>query len=150
MFFVGIDPGKSGAIAVLDSLESQGRELECTKLSHTERDVWAQLEALDAAESVALIERIVAMPISSKGNMTKLAISYGFMRGLLVASQIPFDELLPVQWQKKMSCLTRGDKNVSKARAQQLFPSYQVFHWNADAILLAECCRRTYNQRNGR
>lgn len=147
MNFIGIDCGKSGAIAVIK--DDDDSELECTKLDNTERDIWAALSMLDPFESAAVIERIVAMPKSGKSQMAKLAQNYGFMRGLLIAAEITFDEMLPREWQKEMKCLTKGDKNISKARAQQLFPKYPVYHWNADAILLAVCSRRKYVLQNG-
>lgn len=43
-----------------------------------------------------------------------------------------------------MGCLTNGDKNITKQRAQQLFPSAKVTHKIADALLLAEYCRRVH------
>lgn len=147
MNFVGIDCGVSGAIAVINDLDET--EVSMTKLSNTERDIWAELNNLDSFESFAIIERICGMPKSGKFQMTKLATSYGFMRGLLVASEIAFEEYLPSQWQKEMRCLTKGDKNVSKARAQQLFPHIKVTHWNADALLLASFGQRLYRQRMG-
>jgi hypothetical protein len=59
-----------------------------------------------------------------------------------MAAGIPYDLVLPVKWQTAMSCRTKGDKNVSKARAQQLFPDVKVTHAIADALLIAEFCRR--------
>jgi hypothetical protein len=41
-----------------------------------------------------------------------------------------------------MSCLTKGDKNVTKSRAQELFPEVKVTHAIADALLIAEYGRR--------
>jgi hypothetical protein len=41
-----------------------------------------------------------------------------------------------------MRCLTKGDKNVSKARAQELFPALKITHATADALLIAEYGRR--------
>lgn len=41
-----------------------------------------------------------------------------------------------------MGCLTKGDKNISKARAQQLFPTAKITHATADALLLAEWRRK--------
>jgi hypothetical protein len=37
---------------------------------------------------------------------------------------------------------TKGDKNVSKRRAQELFPQLKVTHATADALLIAEYGRR--------
>jgi hypothetical protein len=60
----------------------------------------------------------------------------------LTAADVPFDEVLPVKWQTVMGCRSGGDKNITKARAQQLFPHVKVTHAIADALLLAEFCRR--------
>jgi hypothetical protein len=43
-----------------------------------------------------------------------------------------------------MARLTKGDKHISKQRAQQLFPSAKVTHAIADALLLAEYCGRVH------
>ena len=60
----------------------------------------------------------------------------------LCAATIPYEEVTPQKWQKALGCRTGGDKNVSKARAQALFPLQNITHAIADALLLAEYCRR--------
>jgi len=72
----------------------------------------------------------------------KFGQSYGFLRGVLIASEIRFVEVRPQEWQKAMGCLSRGDKNVTKAKAQQLWPAQKITHATADALLLAEYFRR--------
>ncbi len=74
--------------------------------------------------------------------MFKFGASYGFLKGLLVGMQIEFEEVTPQKWQKAMGCMTKGDKNVSKSAAQRLFPREKVVHATADAMLIAEFCRR--------
>lgn len=63
---------------------------------------------------------------------------------VLVGIGIPFEERVPRVWQKIMGCLTGGDKNVSKARAQQLFPQIKVTHAIADSLLIASAARILY------
>jgi hypothetical protein len=41
-----------------------------------------------------------------------------------------------------MGCLTKGDKNVSKRKAQELFPSTKVTHAIADSMLIAAYGRK--------
>ena len=52
----------------------------------------------------------------------------GVMRGHLAATGIPFDEPVPRKWQAALSCLSGGDKNVTKRRAceRQLFPRPRI------------------------
>lgn len=148
MIILGIDPGQSGAIAIISP---DGRRAE-QRLSATETDIWYFLfnwHPHDKCESFAFVERVHSMPKQGVASSFKFGQNYGFLRGLLTALRIPFEEVTPQRWQKEMACLTKGDKNVSKARAQQLFPQLKVCHWNADALLIAEFGRRVLNQRNG-
>jgi len=36
-----------------------------------------------------------------------------------------------------LGCLSKGDKNVTKAKAQEQFPNIKVTHATADALLIA-------------
>jgi hypothetical protein len=74
---------------------------------------------------------------------------YGGLLMLLTALDIPFDQITPRKWQTAMGCLSGGDKNVTKRRAQQLFPKLTITHAIADALLLAEFCRRVRGSEYG-
>lgn len=142
MRFLGIDPGASGAIAIL-SLENP--ELVLTmKLTETERDVWEFIKTSGAG--CAILERVGAFPGQGVSSTFKFGASFGFCRGLLIAAQIPFALITPGVWQKNLGCLSKGDKNVTKAKAQELFPALKVTHAIADAILIAEYNRRNHQQ----
>jgi crossover junction endodeoxyribonuclease RuvC len=144
MLFLGIDPGKSGAIAVL------GPDwVDTIKLDNTERDIWEFLtsDTRYAADDgqipcFAMLEQVHSMPGQGVASMFKFGQSYGFLRGILIASNIPFETVTPAKWQGVLGCRSKGDKNVTKAKAQELFPSEKVTHATADALLLAEYCRR--------
>lgn len=140
MIYIGVDPGGSGAIACLSD-----EGVAFTKNSETETDVcdWLVENGLrDGYGTCALIERVHSMPKQGVASSFKFGQSYGFLRGLLIACKIPFEEVSPVKWQTAMGCRSGGDKNVTKARAQQLFPKVKITHANADALLIAEYCRR--------
>jgi hypothetical protein len=55
----------------------------------------------------------------------------------LTAAGIPFTRIRPQVWQKKLGCMTKGNKNITKQKAQELFPSIKVTHAIADALLIA-------------
>jgi len=61
----------------------------------------------------------------------------------------PIIDVSPVKWQSALSCLTKGKKNVTKARAQQWFPKIKVTHGIADALLIAEYGRRVEKDNDG-
>lgn len=137
--WIGVDPGASGAIACLSNEGS----VEFIKNDSTERDLAEWLLDWNCLEAFGVIERVGAFPGQGVSSTFKFGQSYGFLRGLLIACRIPFEEVSPVKWQTAMGCRSGGDKNVTKARAQQLFPGVKITHANADAILIAEYCRRT-------
>lgn len=141
MVHIGIDPGKSGGIAVID----RGAIRLC-KLNYTEADVAEFLrEASREWDKKAYIERVHSMPKQGVASSFRFGESYGFLRGLLIGLKIPFETVAPGVWQRNLRCLSKGDKNVTKARAQELFPSVKVTHAIADALLIAEFGRRREN-----
>ncbi len=136
MQYLGIDPGQSGGITILDTATSK---IHTCKLSETEQDLWAWLnETTNMLNACATIEQVHAMPKQGVTSSFTFGKNYGFLIGLLTAIQIPFKFVTPQKWQKGMQCLTKGDKNVSKAAAQRLWPTVKVTHAIADSMLIAE------------
>jgi crossover junction endodeoxyribonuclease RuvC len=134
---IGLDPGASGGIAwIVDGVA------DCRKMPETERDIWELLSVLRLRGGTAFIERVHSMPKQGVASSFKFGQQYGTLRGMLIGSEIPFEEVTPQRWQKALGCLTKGDKNVSKAKAQQLFPHLKITHAVADALLIAEYARR--------
>jgi Holliday junction resolvasome RuvABC endonuclease subunit len=148
--FIGVDPGLSGGIARLVVRDGIVRP-EVYPMPETERELWELMHQMNLGFPLgtvfALVERVHAMPRNGSIGNFKLGQSYGSLRLVMVACCIPFEEVTPAKWQKAMGCLTGGDKNISKARAQQLFPEVKLTHRTADALLIAEHCRRTRNER---
>jgi len=144
MFFIGIDPGVSGGIACVTDA---GNAL-AVKMPATDRDVLDAIKAFVRTATVAgdtakaVLERVSSSPQMGVVSAFTFGRGVGALRMALTAAKVPFDEVTPQKWQKATGCLTGGDKNISKRRAQQLFPSITVTHAIADALLLAEYCRR--------
>jgi len=138
--YMGIDPGASGGIAVI---AEAGIPIVVQKLDGmTERDVLDLMREFAPSIRMARIEEVHAMPTNGSVSGFKLGRSYGSLRMALIASGIRFETASPIQWQNFMKCRTGGDKNVSKSRAQILFPTQKITHAIADALLLAEFARR--------
>ncbi len=143
--FIGIDPGQSGGIAIVCEME-RSRTTLAYNMPDTESDTADILREYQqyAAITTCFIEAVHSMPKQGVASSFKFGRSYGFLRGLLIGLKIPFEEITPQTWQKEMNCRTGGDKNVSKAKAQQLWPELKITHALADALLLAECARRRH------
>lgn len=139
--YIGIDPGASGGIAIL----SEGVKPYAVKMPETERDVFDTLNSLKTwhdTEAVAVIEKVHSMPGQGVASTFTFGKGYGALRMALIALEIPYREITPQTWQKALGCMTKGNKNVSKERAQQLFPMLKITHAIADSLLLAEWLRR--------
>jgi hypothetical protein len=148
--YLGIDPGASGGLAA-----SNGGLWSITPMPATERDIWNWI--VDCHALRAVIEKVggyIAGNPSPGSAMFKFGLSYGGLRMALIAASIPFDEVTPQRWQKTLGISPRGKtesksqfKNRLKGKAQQLFPQVNVTLATADAVLLAEYCRREYERK---
>lgn len=144
MINIGIDPGKSGGIAVIDG----NGMAYAHKMPETERDLLDSLmeirrnAVVEGVQCRAALEFVRTMPQNGVKASFTFGMSYGGLRMALIAAGIPFVEVLPRKWQGALGCLTGGDKNVSKAAAQAMFPEQKITHAIADALLIAEWMRR--------
>jgi len=137
---IGIDPGASGGVACLTA---DGQVISVGKLDQTEADIVLMVQIMASlGPCVAYLEAVHSMPAQGVASSFKFGQSFGFLRGCLAALHIRFELVTPQKWQKAMGCLTGGDKNISKAAAQRLFPDIKMTHALADALLIAEYGRR--------
>ena len=138
MNHIGIDPGKSGGIALVSDDHRQA-----WKIPETERDLWELLASFDDGNTFATIEKVASSPQMGVKSAFTFGAGYGKLRMALIAAGIPFETVSPSRWQRTLGCLSKGDKNVTKAKAQELFPELKITHAIADSLLIAEFGRRT-------
>jgi Holliday junction resolvasome RuvABC endonuclease subunit len=138
---IGVDPGANGAIAWIDE-----RGKSCVeKMPDTLQDLWELIRditnfprsAIDGRKYKAYIEQVSSSPQMGVVSAFSFGRGYGNLEMALTAAGIPFERVRPQVWQKAMGCMTKGDKNISKAKAQELFPDKKVIHATADALLIA-------------
>jgi len=139
---IGIDPGKNGGIAWI----ADGKPC-VEKMPETIEDLWDIICDIKAenAHFVAYIEQVHSSPQMGVKSAFTFGNGFGHLEMALTAAAIPFERVRPQVWQKSLGCMTKGDKNVSKRKAQELFPQLKITHATADAILLAEFGRRLQN-----
>lgn len=138
--FLGLDPGAGGGIAVLDR---HGIVITSSKMPDTDHDILGMV-TMYAHRSRAVLELVRSSPAMGVVSAFTFGRGYGGLRMALAACAVPYDEVVPQKWQRALGCLSGGDKNVTKGRAQELFPSVKITHATADALLLAEYCRRMH------
>ena len=146
MIYFGIDPGVGGGIAVVGDGEQFHGPPRLKLKDATEHDIAAWFGLVNVDEPRAVIEAVSSSPQMGVVSAFTFGRSYGMLRGVLVGLAIPFVDVRPQKWQRAMGCLSKGDKNVTKAKAQQLYPGEKITHATADAILLATYCRRHVNE----
>ena len=145
-YFIGIDPGKTGAIAMLRS------DAFCGVWD------WGDMKFLEVikayrAVSHALIERQNTRPGQGVASSGKIMYNFGWWEGLLLGIGIPYETISARMWQKVMfqgvSQKGRDRKEISMEVARKLFPGIagtllarKIDHGRADAILIAEFLRR--------
>lgn len=139
--YVGIDPGVNGGIAVINNL---GRVVQATKMPATNKELLELFRGLSKYWRLAMLERARPSRIMGVTNAFSYGLDYGAIQMGLLAAGIYYVEVVPRVWMTSMECLTKGDKNISKARAQDLFPAVKVTHAIADALLIASYCRKLH------
>ena len=144
--YIGVDPGKSGAICCVDG-DRVGDIITTTDASYSE--IWKEFaEYIHESACIACIESVNAMPGQGVSSTFKFGESYGALLMLLSAAKVSFTRVRPASWcsefgLKRDSSETQSEwKNRHKMLAQELFPDTKITHATADALLIAEYCRR--------
>lgn len=145
--WLGVDPGSSGGFALLDDT---GAIIHMQAMGKTPLDVLNDLKAwavgYTGTETFAVLERVQAYKGSPMGKSScfTFGVGYGQLQMALLALEIPHELVQPQKWQKALGCLTGGDKHVSLACAQRLWPKAKITLATSDALLIAEFARRTH------
>ena len=136
---IGVDPGANGGIAWI----TDGKAC-VEKMPDTLQDLWELIESIgfEAPDFTpyqikAYIEQVSSSPQMGVVSAFSFGRGYGNLEMALTSAGIPFERVRPQVWQKALGCMTKGDKNVSKRRAQELFPDRKITHATADALLIA-------------
>ena len=151
MKIIGIDPGLSGAIAILENnkvlnifdipVMSEGkknkRQLNSAQLVKLLKDNISKNE-----EVSVVVEQVNAMPGQGVTSMFNFGQSFGVLKGIFSAMQIPMDFVSPVKW-KKFFNLINTNKDASRTKAIEIYPyfssklSKKKDANKADAILIS-------------
>lgn len=147
MIYIGIDPGKSGAMAVL--YDDWGGDVVVRVIKFDSREYAQTLRDLSGQRVKACLEHVGAMPGQGVTSMFNFGQNFGYIKGLLEAFQIPYELVRPQKWKKAFGIT--GDKNSSIEVCKRLFPFAQLRRTDrcrkdddgkAEALLMAEYARR--------
>lgn len=148
MIYIGIDPGKSGALAIIDEAGITVEPFDEVIYRDRLGLIGERIEIGERA--VCALEKVGARPMQGVSSTFEFGRNAGFIEGLLVANEIPYALVTPQRWKKEFALLKR-DKDASIAEARRLFPSVSLLPTErsrkdndgmAEALLIAEWARR--------
>lgn len=114
--YLGIDPGRKGALAVFDSEEMR---VECIDMPDTTAALHDYIASLPIIKKCT-VEKPFYPQMIGITNAIKIAQSYGTLIGALAWRDIPFVEVRPNKWKAAMDLST--SKSASREKASQMFP----------------------------
>lgn len=139
MTTIGIDPGTNGGIAWITDGNACVEKMPDTLQDLWELicDIYSDMGQMKQAPIKAYIEQVHSSPQMGVKSAFTFGNGFGHLEMALTAAGIPFERVRPQVWQKALGCMTKGDKNITKRKAQELFPDIKVTHATADALLIA-------------
>ena len=160
MLIIGIDPGISGSICFLDN----GKILDVIEMpimtdgkknkkqvngSQVYNEIIKKIKQFEKNQIRVVIEHVSAMPGQGVTSMFNFGQSFGILKGICTAMQLPMYFVRPAKWKKYFNLLN-SEKDASRTRAIEIFPyfssqlSRKKDSNKADAILIASFYHETY------
>ena len=160
MLVIGIDPGISGSICffnegkIIDVVEmpimTEGKKnKKQVNGAQIFNEISERIKNLDKRDIKIVIEQVSAMPGQGVTSMFNFGQSYGILKGISSAMQLPMYFVRPAKWKKYFN-LINSEKDASRTRAIEIFPyfssqlSRKKDSNKADAILIASFYYETY------
>ena len=162
MYIIGIDPGISGAISfyedgkILDVIDmpsmAEGKKNKRqVNGAQIYNEIKKRIKIVQKGKVCVVIEQVSAMPGQGVTSMFNFGQSFGVIKGICAAMQLPMHLVRPAKWKKYFNLL-KTEKEASRTKAIEIFP--QISHMlskkkdvnKADAILIASFFDNTYHQ----
>ena len=163
MRIIGIDPGLSGGIAVLDDLKifdiydmpimSEGKKNK-NQLNSAQLVNIIKKNLIPNGDTFLIVEQVSAMPGQGVTSMFNFGQTFGSIKGICAALNLPIFFVRPAKWKKHFD-LINSSKDASRTKVIEMYPSISSRLSKkkdvnkADAILIARYfrdCRAQFNQ----
>ena len=162
MLIIGIDPGISGSICffldgkILEVLEmptmAEGKK---NKRQINSRQMYNEISLRIAGYNTqninVIVEQVSAMPGQGVTSMFNFGQSFGVIKGICSAMQLPIHFVRPAKW-KKYYGLIKTEKDASRTKVIEIFPYISSYlskkkdSNKADAILIANFFNNTFQK----
>ena len=156
MRIFGIDPGLSGAIAILEDdkvldvvdipVMSEGKKNK-KQLNSAHLAQYIENNILDVNKTIVVVEQVNAMPGEGVTSMFNFGQTFGAIKGISAALKLPIFFVRPSKWKKHFELL-KASKDASRTKTIEMYPSLanklsrKKDVNKSDAILIA----RFYNE----
>ena len=160
MLIVGIDPGITGSICflkdgkIIDVVEMPNmpegkknkRQVNGAQVFY---EISSRIKNIEKEKIKVIIEQVSAMPGQGVTSMFNFGQSFGILKGICSAMQLPMYFVRPAKWKKYFN-LINSEKDASRTKAIEVFPyfsselSRKKDSNKADAILIASFFYETY------
>ena len=163
MRIIGIDPGLSGGIAVLDDskifdiydmpIMSEGKKNK-NQLNSAQLVNIIKKNIISNGDTFLIVEQVSAMPGQGVTSMFNFGQTFGSIKGICAALNLPIFFVRPAKWKKHFD-LINSSKDASRTKVIEMYPSISPRLTKkkdvnkADAILIARYfrdCRSQFNQ----
>src|SRR5210317_1799300 len=160
MLIIGIDPGLSGSICflidgkILDVIEmptmTEGKKNKRqVNGSQVFNEITKRTKEYQKNQVRVVIEQVSAMPGQGVTSMFNFGQSFGVLKGVCTAMQLPMYFVRPAKWKKYFN-LINSEKDASRTKAIEIFPYFssnlakKKDSNKADAILIASFYYETF------
>ena len=162
MLIIGIDPGITGALCFFENGEVKDI-VEMPSMAEGKKnkrqingpqiynEISKRIEGLQKKNIAVVIEQVSAMPGQGVTSMFNFGQSFGVLKGICSAMQLPMHFVRPAKWKKYFN-LIKTEKDASRTKVIEIFPnissqlSRKKDSNKADAILIASFFYNTYQK----
>ncbi|SVA54267.1 uncharacterized protein METZ01_LOCUS107121 [marine metagenome] len=112
-------------------------------------EISKRIKNLEKKDIKVIIEQVAAMPGQGVTSMFNFGQSFGVLKGICAAMQIPMYFVRPAKWKKYFN-LINSEKDASRTKAIEIFPHFSAQlsrkkdSNKADAILISSFFYETY------
>ena len=160
MLIIGIDPGITGAICffedrkIIDLIEMPNmaagkKNKRQVNGAQVYNEIFERIKNYNKKDIKVVIEQVSAMPGQGVTSMFNFGQSFGVLKGICSAMQLPMYFVRPAKWKKHYN-LINSKKDASRTKVIEIFPyistqlSKKKDSNKADAILIASFFYETY------
>ena len=122
--FIGIDPGKSGGIAIINETTNYIDTFPYNNEEFIQICTDVYYGTSDCNNIVCCLEKVGARPGQGVVSMFSFGQSVGYIKGVLESFRIPYQEISPQKWKKEFGL--NSEKAASAEVCRKLFPDVSL------------------------